>query len=83
VQVAGPTSRNGPRPARIDRVITRVTRNVTMNASIRRSRGSFPGSTMLRSHQDIRADATRPLRPQRTIRNAACTAGLSRPVAGR
>ena len=59
VDVPVSTSLNGPRPARIERVITRVTRNVMMNASIRRSRGSFSGSTMLRSHQDIPADGTR------------------------
>lgn len=42
---------NGPRPARISRVITRVTRNDMTNESRARSSGSFPGSTMFRYHQ--------------------------------
>ena len=33
---------NGPFPARISRVITRVATNVTRKASKQRNRGSFP-----------------------------------------
>ncbi len=43
--------RKGPFPARISRVITRVTRNVRTNEASASSSGSLPGSTMLRLHQ--------------------------------
>ena len=41
---------NGPRPARIRRVMMRVARNVTTKAAKHRKIGSFPGSTMSRVH---------------------------------
>src|SRR5215211_2998137 len=45
------TSWRAPLPARMERVTKRVMRNVRMKARKQRSRGSFPGSTTLRSHQ--------------------------------
>ena len=43
-------SRNGPRPARIIRVITRVVRKVRTKASRQIASGSFPASTTSSSH---------------------------------
>ncbi len=52
-------SLNGPRPARIVRVITRVPTNVTTNASRRSSNGSCPSSTTFSWNQDPTAGSYR------------------------
>jgi hypothetical protein len=47
-----------PLPARMRRVIVRVTRNVTTKATKSKSSGSLSGSSMFRSHHDTAVNGT-------------------------